>query len=93
MRHAVLVLVLAAVVTAANSQSTSRGFTLLPQAGLQNPITKIKYNNLRYFSPLNQLQPQLGILASYKLKNGFGPFIGLSTSRSLVNYNFSDPEN
>lgn len=93
MRHAVLVLILAAVVTAANSQSASHRFTLLPQAGLENPITKIKYNNLGYFSPLNQLQPQLGMLASYKFKNGFGPFIGLSTSRSLVTYNFSDPEN
>ena len=93
MRHAVLVLILAAGVTAANSQSASHRFTLLPQAGLENPITKIKYNNLSYFSPMNQVKPQLGMLASYKFKNGFGPFIGLSTSRSLVTYNFSDPEN
>src|SRR5438045_1937527 len=93
MRHAVLVLIFAAMITAANSQSASHRFTLLPQAGLENPTTKIKYNNLSYFSPLNQVQPQLGVLASYKFKNGFGPFIGVSTSHSLVTYNFSDPEN
>jgi hypothetical protein len=93
MRRAVLVLILAAFVTAANSQSGCDRITILPQAGLENPTTKISYNNLSYFSPLNQLQPQLGVVANYKFRNGFGPFVGLSTSRSVVSYNFSDPEN
>jgi hypothetical protein len=87
MRHALLVLVFAAFALAANSQ-----LTVLPQAGLENSNTKISYNNLSYFSPLSQLQPQLGVRADYKFKGGFGPFVGLSTSRSLVNYNFNDPE-
>ena len=88
MRHAVLVLAFAALTLAAKSQ-----ITILPQAGIDNPISKIKYNNLSYFAPLNQLQPQLGVRADYKFKNGFGPFVGLATSRSSVNYNFNDPEN
>ena len=88
MRRAVLVLSFAAFYFAANSQ-----LTILPQAGLENSGTKIKYNNLPYFSPVSTLQPQFGIRANYKLKNGFGPFLGLSTSRMFVNYNFTDPEN
>ena len=88
MRRAVLVLGLAVWVCAANSQ-----LTILPQAGLENPTTKISYNNLPYFSPVNQLQPQFGVRADYKFKGGFGPFLGLATSRSGVSYNFTDPEN
>ncbi len=87
MRHAILVLVFAAFAFAANSQLTIR-----PQAGLENSNTKISYNNLPYFSPVSQLKPQLSLRADYKFKNGFGPFAGLSTSRSLVNYNFNNPE-
>lgn len=87
MRRVALVLMFAAFVSAANSQLTIR-----PQAGLENSITKISYNHLDYFSPLDQLQPQLSLRADYRFKNGFGPFAGLSTSRSLINYNFNDPE-
>jgi hypothetical protein len=79
--------VFAGLIGTANSQ-----LTILPQAGLENSTTKISYNNLSYFSPISQLQPQLGLRADYKFKNRFGPFIGLSTNRSLVNYNFTDPE-
>jgi hypothetical protein len=88
MRHAVLVLAFAVWVCAANSQ-----LTILPQAGLENPSTKISYNNLPYFSPVDQLQPQFGVRANYKFKGGFGPFLGLATSRAGVSYNFTDPDN
>jgi hypothetical protein len=88
MRRLVLVLAFAAFAFAANSQLTIR-----PQAGLENSNTKISYNKLPYFSPMTQLQPQLSLRADYKFKNGFGPFAGVSTSRSLVSYNFNNPEN
>jgi len=88
MRRAVLVLAFVAWVCAAKSQ-----LTILPQVGLENPSTKISYNNLPYFSPVDQLQPQFGVRANYKFKGGFGPFLGLVTSRSGVNYNFTDPDN
>jgi hypothetical protein len=71
----------------ANSQ-----FTILPQAGFENSNTKISYNNLPYVSPVTQMQPKFGLRADYKFKNGFGPFAGISTSRPLVSYSFSDPE-
>ncbi len=87
MRRALLVLAFAAFAFAANSQLTIR-----PQAGFENSNTKVSYNNLSYFSPIAQLQPQLSLRADYKFKNGFGPFVGLSTNRSLVTYNFNNPE-
>jgi len=88
MRRAFLVLASAAWVCAAKSQ-----LTILPQVGLENPSTKISYNNLPYFSPVNQLQPQFSVRANYKLKGGFGPFLGFATSRAGVSYNFNDPDN
>ena len=88
MRRALLVLAFVVWVCPANSQ-----LTILPQAGLENPTTKISYNNLPSFSPVDQLQPQFGVRANYKFKGGFGPFLGLATSRSGVSYNFTDPEN
>jgi hypothetical protein len=88
MRHAALVLVFAAFAFTANSQ-----LTILPQAGLENSATKISYNSLPYFSPVSQIQPQVSLRADYRFKNGWGPFAGISTNHSLINYNFSDPEN
>jgi len=87
MRRPVLIAAFAGITLTANSQ-----LTILPQAGFENSNTRISYNNLPYFSPLAQLQPKFSIRADYKLKNGFGPFAGISTSRSLVSYYFDDPE-
>jgi hypothetical protein len=87
MRCPVLIAVFAGITLTANSQ-----LTILPQAGFENSNTKISYNDLPYFSPLAQLQPKFSLRADYKLKNGFGPFAGISTSRSVVSYYFDDPE-
>jgi len=86
MRQTALLFVIAVVGTAANAQ-----FTLRPQIGIENPVTKISYNDLASFAPITQFQPQIGLHADYKFKSGFGPFIGLSSSRTAVNYNFNDP--
>jgi len=87
MRCPVLIAAFAGITLTANSQ-----FTILPQAGFENSNTKISYNNLPYVSPVTQMQPKFGLRADYKFKNGFGPFAGISTSRPLVSYSFSDPE-
>ena len=73
---------------AANAQ-----FTLTPQMGVENPLTKITYNDGSYFTPLQcQLSPRLALRADYRTKQGHGAFLGIATSRSGVEYNFSNPE-
>lgn len=73
---------------AANAQ-----FTLQPQMGVENPLTKITYNNGAYYTPLEaQLAPRLALKLDYKSKTGHGAFVGLATSRSGVDYTFSAPE-
>ena len=74
--------------------AASAQFSLLPQVGFENSRTNISYNNLRDFSPLGvKFSPQASLRMDYKFKKGHGPFLGLSSSRSLVSFSFSDPEN
>ena len=87
MRCPVLIAVFAGTAFTANSQ-----LTILPQAGFENSNTKISYNNFPYFSPLTQIQPKFGLRADYKFKGDFGPFAGIATSRSMVSYDFTNPE-
>jgi len=75
---------------AANSQQ----LTLLPHVGFENSRTTTSYNDLRSFAPLGgEFSPQAGVRLDYKFKQGFGPYLGISTSRSIVLFSFTDPEN
>jgi hypothetical protein len=68
--------------------------SLTPQVGFENSKTSINYNNLGFFAPLGtEFNPQLSLRLDYKFKQGFGPYFGISTSRSVVLYSFSDIEN
>src|SRR4030095_7318105 len=76
-------------VLAMNAQKLS----LTPQVGFENSRTSVNYNNLGSFAPLGgEFNPQVSLRLDYKFKQGFGPYIGASTSRSGVLYNFYDVE-
>lgn len=78
------------IACAVNAQKLS----LTPQVGFENSRTSINYNNLPSFSPLGgEFNPQVSLRLDYKFKQGFGPYLGVSTSRSGVLYSFSDVEN
>jgi hypothetical protein len=67
--------------------------TLTPQIGLERSKTTIELNDLNSFSPLgSQFSPQAGLRLDYKFKKGHGPFIGFGTSRSVVMFDFNNPE-
>lgn len=75
---------------AMNAQKLS----LTPQVGFENSRTSINYNGLGSFAPLGgEFNPQVSLRLDYKFKQGFGPYIGASTSRSGVLYGFNDIEN
>ena len=75
---------------AMNAQKLS----LTPQVGFENSRTSVNYNNLGSFAPLGgEFNPQVSLRLDYKCKQGFGPYIGASTSRSGVLYSFNDIEN
>jgi hypothetical protein len=75
---------------AMNAQKLS----LTPQVGFENSKTSVTYNNLQSFAPLGgEFNPQVSLRIDYKFKQGFGPYLGVSTSRSVVLYSFSDIDN
>lgn len=79
---------------AAIATNAQQRLSLTPQVGFENSKTSINYNDLGSFAPLNgEFNPQISLRLDYKFKQGFGPYIGASTSRSVVLYNFSDIEN
>ena len=75
---------------AMNAQKLS----LTPQVGFENSKTSVTYNDLQSFAPLGgEFNPQVSLRLDYKFKQGFGPYLGVSTRRSVVLYSFSDIDN
>lgn len=88
MRATFTSLALLATALAANAQ-----FSLTPKAGLEPTRTTINYNDLQCLSPLgSKINPQIGLRLDYKFKKTHGPYIGVSTNRSIAVMQFSDPE-
>lgn len=89
MRTATLTALFVVFIYAANAQ-----LSLLPQVGFENSRTNISYNNLSSFAPMGvNFTPQAGIRLDYKFKQGHGPFLGITSTNSIVSFSFSDPEN
>jgi hypothetical protein len=75
------------------STANAQKFTILPQVGLENLTTRVSYNNLETFKPLQSLPtPTLGVRMDYKVKKLAGVFTGLSTTRPGISYSFANPE-
>lgn len=84
----------AALFIATIAMNAQQRLSLTPQVGFENSKTSINYNNLGSFAPLSgELNPQISLRLDYKFKQGFGPYIGASTSRSVVLYSFDNIEN
>lgn len=84
---------LTALVSVAFGFAARAQLSLLPQVGFENSKTTINYNDLRTFSPMGvKFSPQVGVKLDYTFKCGTGLFAGINSSRSLVNYRFTNPE-
>lgn len=66
---------------------------IVPQWGIETSTTTLSYNNSSGFSPFGvKLSPHASVRLDYKFKKGHGAFLGLATTRSAVNYTFTNPE-
>jgi len=71
----------------------SAQLSIVPQWGIESSKTTLSYNNSPSYSPLGiKLSPHASVRVDYKFKKVHGPFVGLATTRSAVNYTFSNPE-
>jgi hypothetical protein len=68
-------------------------FSLLPQVGFENSRTLVSYNDASSFSPLGvKFSPQASLRFAYATRQGHGFFLGISSIRNSVSYEFTDPE-
>jgi len=67
--------------------------SLIPQIGLENTSASIHFNGNAVLPAGPQLSPSTGMRLEYQFKKLHGPYLGISTSRSTVDYSFTDPEN
>ena len=87
-------IILSALFIACGLAMNAQKLSLTPQVGFENSKTSVNYNDLGFFAPLGgELNPQISLRLDYKFKQGFGPYIGASTSRSGVLYSFNNIEN
>lgn len=74
------------------SYATYAQFSIQPQIGLENSKTTIQHNDESLIPGGVRFSPKLSLRMEYKFKKGHGPFIGVSTSAPVVDFNFSDPQ-
>jgi hypothetical protein len=61
--------------------------------GIEQASTCVQYNNSSRISPLSSnFSPQVGLRVDYLINKMHGPFVGVSTNRSMVTYEFTNPE-
>jgi hypothetical protein len=73
--------------------AASAQLTLTPKAGIEQSFTSVGYNNQSKFSPMGSaVSPQFAVRLDYRFKNIHGPFAGIATNRSVLAYQFTDPE-
>jgi len=74
--------------------TTNAQLTILPQIGLENTSAKLHFNGGPAILPAgSQTSPAAGMRLEYQFKGFHGPYLGFFTSRSTVDYSFTEPEN
>lgn len=74
------------------SSAAGAQLTLLPQIGIDNSQTSLRYNGGKSFAPLGrQTDPRASLRLDYRFKGGHGPFLGVASSPAPVDYSFADP--
>lgn len=84
---------LASLVFVACGIATNAQLSVTPRVGIEKASTCVKYNNTSRISPMgSNYSPQVGLRMDYLIKKSHGPFVGVSTNRSVVTYEFINPE-
>jgi hypothetical protein len=73
--------------------ATNAQLSVTPRVGAENSSTCVQYNNTSCISPMgSNFSPQIGLRMDYLIKKSHGPFVGISSNRSVVTYEFTNPE-
>lgn len=84
---------LAGLVFVASGFATNAQFSVTPRVGIEQALTCVKFNDNSRISPMSSnFSPQVGLRADYLIDKKHGPFAGIASSRSIVTYEFTNPE-
>src|ERR1044072_4100693 len=84
---------LAGLVFVASGFATNAQFSVTPRVGIEQALTCVKFNDNSRISPMSSnFSPQVGLRADYLIDKKHGPFVGIASSRSIVTYEFTNPE-
>jgi hypothetical protein len=73
--------------------ATNAQFSVTPRVGIEQAFTCVQYNNTSCINPMStNFSPQIGFRMDYLIHKLHGPFVGVATNRSVVTYEFTNPE-
>jgi hypothetical protein len=73
--------------------ATNAQLSVTPRVGIEQALTCVKYNSTSRITPMeSNFSPQVGLRMDYLFKKTHGPFVGVATNRSVVTYQFTNPE-
>ena len=84
---------LASLVFVACGFATNAQLSVTPRVGIEQAFNCVKYNNTSCINPISpNISPQAGLRVDYQFNKTHGPFVGIASNRSLVTYEFTNPE-
>jgi hypothetical protein len=84
---------LASLVFVACGFATNAQLSVSPRVGIEQAFNCVKYNNTSCINPISpNISPQISVRADYLFNKVHGPFAGIASNRSLVTYEFTNPE-
>lgn len=84
---------LLSLVFVACGYATNAQLSVTPRVGIEQAFTCVQYNNTSCIKPMgSNFSPQVSLRADYLFNKAHGPFIGVASSRSVVEYMFTNPE-
>ena len=73
--------------------ATNAQLSVTPRVGIEQAFNCVKYNNTSCINPISpNISPQAGLRVDYQFNKTHGPFVGIASNRSLVTYEFTNPE-
>jgi hypothetical protein len=73
--------------------ATNAQLSITPKVGIEQAFTSVQYNGMGSIYPMgSEVSPQVGLRMDYLFNKVHGPFLGVATNRSLVTYQFTNPE-
>ena len=81
------------VFVACGFATTNAQLSVTPKVGIEQSFTSVQYNGMGSICPMgSEVSPQVGLRMDYLFNKVHGPFLGVGTNRSLITYQFTNPE-